>query len=100
MPREHPQRADRKRWEALRLTVFERDGNVCRVCGKGPPDVRLECDHRRAGPPRAAHGGTRRICKTLCRECHKLKSDAEGSNHGLRRSPQRALWRAFAEELG
>ena len=38
--------------------------------------------------------------QTLCRACHKLKSDAEGSNHGLRRSPQRALWRAFAEELG
>ena len=99
MPREHPQRADRKRWEALRLTVFERDGGVCVECGQGPPRARLECDHRRPVRQGGAWWDAANL-QTLCRACHKLKSNAEGSNHGLRRSPQRALWKAFAEELG
>ena len=38
----HPVRTDPRRWRALRLFVFNRDGWRCRVCGRAG---RLECDH-------------------------------------------------------
>ena len=56
------------RLEELRLS-----GHRCRVCDRGPPEVRLEVHHRtyeRFGAERVED------LTTLCRECHVVVTDA------------------------
>jgi len=57
---------DRRRWERVRVRVFERDGYRCTACGK---PGRLECDHivplQRGGSPYELDN-----LRTLCRGCH------------------------------
>lgn len=56
-----------------RFAVFERDGFRCCYCGKSPPAVKLELDHRH---PRSK-GGTDDYenLVTSCEDCNRGKSD-------------------------
>ena len=62
-----------RRWQAVRVDVFERDGYRCRACGL---PGRLECDHvqplRRGGDPWDMAN-----LQALCRSCHIAKTRAE-----------------------
>ena len=71
---------DKRRWERVRLAVFERDGWRCTECGR---PGRLEAHHVRE----LRHGGAAydlENIRTLCRTCHVA----------LHRkvSPERAAW--------
>lgn len=81
----HPSRRDYRRWEALRLQVFERDGWRCRACGKAG---RLELDHvtplHRGGDEWDAAN-----LQALCRGCHLAKTASERE----RPDPERDAWR-------
>ena len=62
----HHAKLDARRWAAVRLEVFNRDGWRCRACGK---PGRLEAHHEpplRAGADPYDPAGI----KTLCRGCH------------------------------
>ena len=82
---------DRKRWQLVRLRVFERDGWRCVRCGRAG---RLECDHvvplREGGDPWDKAG-----LQTLCRGCHIAKSAGESRES----DPARNAWRAMVAEL-
>ena len=96
MSRRHPgskhhAALDAKRWQLLRLRIFERDGWRCRACGKAG---RLECDHvvplhRGSDPYDPAN------LQTLCVACHVAKSRAEREPP----DPGREAWRALVAEL-
>ena len=62
-----------KRWQLLRLHVFERDNWRCVECSKAG---RLECDHI---VPMHKGGDTWDMSnlQTLCRACHFAKSSDE-----------------------
>ena len=83
----HYAKLDQRRWQLLRLRVFELDGWRCRKCGRAG---RLECDHvvplRRGGDPYDMTN-----LQTLCRGCHVAKSAGENR----RPDPERDAWRAF-----
>ena len=84
----------RKRWAAVRRSVFERDGWRCVACGRAG---RLECDHvtpmqREPGQDPYDPNGL----QTLCRLCHIEKSRRE-NNHLL--TPAEAAWRALVAEM-
>jgi len=53
-------------WPALRKTIMERDGFVCRICGADPCEVRMHVHHvdwdRTNNKPRNL--------VTLCSDCH------------------------------
>jgi len=74
-------RLNRARWERVRKAVFRRDGYLCRNCGR---TGRLECDHRlplHQYPDQDPYDMAG--LQTLCRECHRRKSDRE-----LRKTPE------------
>ena len=83
---------DRKRWQLLRLRVFERDNWRCRACGKAG---RLECDHivplHKGGDPY-----DRENLQTLCVGCHVEKTRAD-TGHGP--DPARDAWRELVLEI-
>ena len=88
-------RLARRRWAAVRLAVFERDGWRCVACGR--PGA-LECDHvaplqREPGQDPWDVGGL----QTLCRGCHVEKTARENR----RREPTEAVrqWRALVAEM-
>ena len=82
---------DSRRWQRLRLGIFERDGWRCVQCGRAG---RLECDHKipldRGGDPY-----DRANLQTLCRGCHVAKTRAERE----RPDPERDAWRAKMRAL-
>lgn len=58
----------------LRLTVLERDGRTCRVCGRKSTEVGLHVDHI---IPTSKGGLTEeRNLQTLCRDCNIGKSNS------------------------
>lgn len=66
-------RLSRKKYAALRLGVFERDGWKCRRCAIGVEKAILEADHivpRSRGGKDAAEN-----LITLCRDCHRAKTE-------------------------
>lgn len=64
----------------LRFLVFRRDGYCCQYCGKRPPSVTLEVDHR---IPRCA-GGSDSLDNLVaaCWDCNRGKGPLEGDGHG------------------
>ena len=56
---------------ALRWSVLARDGYKCTYCGRHPPDVVLEVDHKVS----EAEGGKTELANlvTACRECNRGK---------------------------
>lgn len=87
--RRRPVRINRRKWERVRLQVFDRDGWRCVDCGKAG---RLECDHviplhrdPRQDPYDLAGLATR------CVGCHIAKTRAENERH----DPARERWRAL-----
>ena len=60
-------------WRKLRKQVLERDKFTCQHCGRVGGN--LECDHIL----NEARGGTDDLSnlQTLCRECHKVKTQEE-----------------------
>ena len=87
----HYAKLDRRRWQLLRLRVFQRDAWRCVRCGKAG---RLECDHvrplRRGGDPNDFAN-----LQSLCRDCHIRKTAAENTKP----DPARAAWRKLVREL-
>ena len=85
-------RLNRRRWEAFRLQVLERDGYRCQSCGKAGI---LEVDHitplKRGGQPWELGN-----VQSLCRSCHFSKTGRENSNGP---TPMRDAWRAFVDDL-
>lgn len=77
-----------KDWELVR----ERDGDRCTVCGRAPPEVKLQQDHR---VPRLRGGGDDLDnWQPLCEECNNFKSTfCRGCNQDCNACP----W-AFPEE--
>ena len=82
---------DRKRWRKVRLTIFERDGYRCRVCGNAGM---LECDHIRP-----LHWGgsmwSPSNLQTICRGCHIRKTSTENQQVIKGRDE----WSAYVTEL-
>jgi len=58
-----------KTWDGLRSKTLERDNYTCQVCGKRPPEVKLEVHHIL---PRK-YGGNDDLSNliTLCHDCHR-----------------------------
>ncbi|MEH2230596.1 MAG: HNH endonuclease [Nostoc sp.] len=56
---------------SVRFTVLRRDGHKCVSCGKSPPEVTLEVDHKEP----FSKGGTNDISnlQTLCFKCNRGK---------------------------
>ena len=86
------------RWRSVRRAALDRDGWRCRTCNRAG---RLEVDHVLAvvdGGPKYDVDNT----QTLCRECHRAKTDKERRERGqLSRIPSRKikLWRTFVDNL-
>lgn len=57
----------------LRYQVFQRDKHTCQYCGRKPPEVRLEVDHRIP----VSKGGTDDLDNliTACEDCNRGKGD-------------------------
>ena len=85
----HYQALHRRRWEAVRLSVLERDGWRCTRCGK---PGKLEVHHKQT----LAAGGSPydpANLETNCRECHiDLHRTASAT-------PGREAWIEFVKEL-
>ena len=62
--------------KALRYRVMQRDGFVCRYCGRGAPDVELEVDH--IEPVSAGGTDTPENLATACLDCNRGKGGIEG----------------------
>jgi 5-methylcytosine-specific restriction endonuclease McrA len=56
---------------SIRFAVLQRDGHKCVSCGKSPPEVVLEIDHKKP----FSKGGSNNInnLQTLCFECNRGK---------------------------
>ncbi|MBW4566856.1 MAG: HNH endonuclease [Tolypothrix carrinoi HA7290-LM1] len=56
---------------SVRFTVLQRDNHKCVSCGKTPPEVTLEVDHKKP----FSQGGTNHISnlQTLCFNCNRGK---------------------------
>lgn len=87
----HYAKLDKRRWQLLRLRVFERDSWRCCKCGAAG---RLECDHVN---PMDAGGDPYEPSnlQSLCRECHLAKTAAERSPP----DPARDAWRELVAEI-
>ena len=61
---------------SVRWTVFARDDFVCQYCGRRPPDVALEVDHRKT----VANGGGNELenLVTSCVDCNRGKGSQNG----------------------
>lgn len=72
--------------KSLRFDVFLRDNFTCKYCGKHPPNVKLEVDHR---IPRA-EGGTDEIENliTSCYDCNRGKQTKVLPNLRLKKDAQ------------
>lgn len=59
--------------KGIRFDVFRRDNFTCQYCGRRPPEVQLEIDHK---VPKA-HGGSNSIenLVTACSDCNRGKRD-------------------------
>ena len=90
----HHARLHKRRWEAVRRAVFERDGWRCVLCGGAG---RLEADHinpleREPGQDPYDWNGL----QTLCAPCHVAKTAKENRRE---LTPAELAWRAFVAEL-
>ena len=87
----HFAKLDRKRWQLLRLRIFERDGWRCVRCGKAG---RLECDHvvplHKGGDPYLGEN-----LQSLCRECHLAKTAMDRGPP----DPDREAWQELVAEI-
>lgn len=56
---------------SVRFTVLQRDGHKCVSCGKSPPEVTLEVDHKKP----FSKGGSNDMSnlQTLCFKCNRGK---------------------------
>ena len=97
MSRKHPgskhfAALDKRRWQLLRLRIFERDNWRCVRCGKAG---RLECDHivplERGGAPYDPAN-----LQTLCKTDHIAKTRADT---GKVPDLAREAWRELVAEL-
>ena len=82
------------RWDAVRRTVFRRDGWRCVMCGRAG---RLECDHitpmqREPGQDPYDPNGL----QSLCRACHIEKNRRENRRP---LTPAEVAWRALIAEM-
>ena len=82
----------RRRWANLRLKILDRDGYKCVLCGR---HGQLEIDHIKP----LTNGGdiyNPNNLQTLCKFCHKLKTETEtGSRPDGRRAWMEKLRHAF-----
>lgn len=81
-------RVNKRRWEAVRLLAFDRDGWRCVDCGKAG---RLEGDHIK---PLADGGAIYDLenVATRCTSCHLIKTLAD---RGIYPDPEQLAWRSY-----
>ena len=96
MSRKHPgsrhyAALNRRRWQWVRLKVFERDKWRCRRCGRAG---KLEADHvtplHRGGDPYDQDN-----LQALCRPCHVAKTAGENAKP----DPERDRWRELVKDI-
>ena len=86
---------DRRRWATVRKRALDRDGWVCRQCGRRG---RLEVDHIQL----IERGGKRYDLgnlQSLCRGCHIDKTRAENEKRQDLITPVRGKWRVLVDQL-
>lgn len=68
-------------WQRVRLAVIARDKGLCQQCGKLIYEAGdAQVDHKVAKPTNeAAEASPMDALQLLCRRCHALKSNSEGS---------------------
>ena len=91
MSRAHAQ-LDRRRWQAVRIKAFERDGYRCTKCSR--PGA-LEADHVLPLEQGGAEYDLANIA-TLCRRCHFAKTEAESGRVPI---PGAAAWAGMIREI-
>lgn len=62
--------------DSVRWQVFARDGYICQYCGRHPPEVILEADHRTSAINQGS--GTLENLVTSCRACNRGKGARNG----------------------
>lgn len=62
--------------DSVRWQVFARDGYICQYCGRRPPEVILEADHRTSAINQGS--GTLENLVTSCRACNRGKGARNG----------------------
>lgn len=82
------------RWHSIRMAVLERDGFVCRSCGKGG---RLEVDHVQPVRSRPDLSFDPANLQALCTSCHTRKTRLECGHQPA--SEGRLKWREAVAEL-
>ena len=93
----HHTHLNRRRWQAVRLAVFERDGWRCVVCGKAG---HLEADHvvpLETDPDQDPYDVAG--LQTLCRSCHGRKTVSERPGYDPELERHRRAWRALILDL-
>ena len=83
---------DRRRWQAVRIKAFERDGYRCTKCSR--PGA-LEADHVIPLEKGGAEYDLGNI-QSLCRRCHLAKTEDESGRVPL---PGAARWRRMVAEI-
>jgi 5-methylcytosine-specific restriction protein A len=70
--------------DALRLTVFLRDGFTCRMCGKLQGDTsKLACDHKLPHKGNDALFWDEGNLQTLCKPCHDSNKQRLEQQHPI-----------------
>jgi 5-methylcytosine-specific restriction endonuclease McrA len=91
----HSKRVTRgQRWHTIRMAVLERDGFVCRSCGKGG---RLEVDHVHPVKTHPELSFDPANLQALCTACHTRKTRLECGHPPA--SESRLKWREAVAEL-
>jgi len=91
----HSKRVSRgPRWHTIRMAVLERDGFVCRSCGKGG---RLEVDHVQPVRSHPELSFDPANLQALCTACHTRKTRLECGHQPA--SEGRLKWREAVAQL-
>lgn len=84
------QRTSTPAWRRLRKEAFTRDNYTCQHCGHhSPTGTGLEADHLHTNTWKADGTDYLDNLQTLCRDCHKTKTNAESAARNRARAARR-----------
>ena len=84
-------KANQVRWKYVRRAVLDRDGWLCQSCGAQLGLAHV--DHKIPVHVNPALAWDMDNLQTLCRKCHRAKSEVDGSMPTL--DPERLAWREY-----